>query len=228
MNILKKSAFYTILFLSTTVSVQAQKVEDIFSNTDYTVTWMGIDYSHAKVVGSVIQWGFNPPVTKNDLKDRYFAAWNYLFLDEADKYNIAEMLHRKYVNTDISMIKKINDNTSVDSIEVKITPYYSLQDIQSFVSAYPAIEKPGIGLVFITESMNKTAQEAFYHVVFFNTQTKEVLLHERMRGTPGGSGVRNYWAGSYYKIIETIESTTYSKWKAKFGGKAVNKPAPTW
>jgi len=229
MNILKKVAFSSSLFIGIMLSIQAQTVQDIFYNTDYHVNWMGIDYTHVKIVGSLGQFGGNTPVSKEELKEKYFPAWNYLILDEADKYNIAGMLHRKHVNNDLDMIKKLNAKANVDSLEVKITPYYTIQDIQSFVNTYPVEDKAGIGLVFIAESMNRTAAQAYYHVVFYNRQTNEVLLHERMKGIPGGSGIRNYWAGSYYKIIETIDDSAYNKWKIKYKVKSTyTKPTPTW
>lgn len=227
MNLLKKLTFVALFLTGIFFSLQGQTVQDIFNNTDYRINWMGIDYTHVKIVGSIGQFGGNTPVSKTDLREKYFPSWNYLVLDESDKYNIANMLHRKYVNNDIDMIKKRNEKADVDSLEVKITPYYTIKDIQSFVNEYPIDDKAGIGLVFIAESMNKTLEEAYYHVVFFNIQTNEVLLHERMRGKPSGVGIRNYWAGSYYKIIETIEDSAYDKWKTKYHIKSA-KPKPTW
>lgn len=229
MNILKKFVFIASFFSGIFFSSQAQTIQDIFNNTDYHINWMGIDYTHVKIVGSLGQFGGSTPVSKTEVRDKYFASWNYLILDEPEKYNLAVMLHRKDVNIDIDMIKKMNEKANVDSLEVRITPYYTIKDIQSFVHAYPTEDKAGIGLVFIAESINKTLDEAFYHVVFYNRQTNEVLLHERMRGEPSGFGLRNYWAGSYYNVMETIKSSAYNKWKTKYNIKPTyTKPKPTW
>ena len=211
-------------------SCQAQTLQDIFGNKDYTVTWFGIDYSHTKIVGSLSSFGSKVPVTAEELRDRYYSEWNYLILDEPEKFNIAEMIYRKSVVIDISMIKQLNAAASVDSIEVKVTPYYSGKEIQNFVSAYPIEDKAGIGLIFIAESMNKLTGLAYYHVVFFKMDTKEILLHERFEGTAGGSGTRNYWAGSYYSVIENIREIKYPKWKKSYGpAKQSSTPtAPKW
>lgn len=210
---------------------QAQTVQDIFGNPDYTVTWYGIDYSHTKIVGYVSQFGMKVPVTEEDIRDRYYAEWNYLILDEPEKFNIAAMISRKSVVNDISVVKQLNATASIDSLEVKITPYFTPQEIQKFISAYPIEDKAGIGLIFIAESMNKTKAEAYYHVVFFKMDTKEVLLQERIKGTAGGSGTRNYWAGSYFSVMEYVKDEAYPKWRKNNGGSKYNTPnpnAPKW
>ena len=127
---------------------------------------------------------------------------------------------------------RLNASASVDSIVVKVSPYYTHQEIQNFVSAYPIENQAGIGLIFITESMNKATAEAYYHVVFFKMDTKEILLQERVLGIAGGMGIRNYWAGSYLKVINYIKDDKYQKWKMKYGSsKPANTPnsnAPKW
>ncbi|HSY62887.1 MAG TPA: hypothetical protein VK796_13475 [Cytophaga sp.] len=203
---------------------QAQNVQDIFGNTDYNVTWFGIDYSHAKIVGSLGLFGGKTPVSPADLRDRYYPAWNYLILDEPGKYDIAKMIHRQSVTKDISIVKQLNAAAHIDSIEASVTPYYTLQEIQQFISAYPIENKAGIGLVFIAESMNKASDDAYYHVVFFNMTTKEILLQERLRGAPVGFGIRNHWAGSYFSVMEYIKEDGYQKWRNQYGS---SKPTKT-
>lgn len=212
-----------ILFAS-----QAQTVEDIFGKTNYTITWYGIDYSHSKIVGSLKAFGGKTPVSAIDLRDNYYTAWNYLILDEPEKYDIAKMIHHKNVLKDISLTKKLNAASKMDSIEVGITPYYQPQEIQNFISAYPIESKAGIGLVFIAESMNTSKGEAFYHVVFFNTATKEILLQERIRGMASGMRIRNYWAGSYYEVMEYIQDGGYQKWRKKYAPNSTEQYVPKW
>lgn len=229
---IKKILSIVGLALASAFTGQAQTVQDIFGNTDYSVTWYGIDYSHSKIVGSLGMFGGNTPVSANELRDSYYPAWNYLILDEPEKYDIAKMIWRQDVIKDVTMVKQLNAEASMDSVEVRITPYYTIREIQKFVAAYPIENKSGIGLIFIAESMSKIGAEAYYHVVFFNMSTKEVLLHERLRGTAGGLGIRNYWASSYSKVINYITEEGYKVWRRKYGSnKSVNTPnpkAPTW
>jgi hypothetical protein len=49
-------------------------------------------------------------------------------------------------------------------------------------------------------------------------KTGEVLLQQRLRGEPGGIGLRNYWANSVYRIIKDIKYYYYFAWKAKITG----------
>lgn len=205
-----------LVLASTTIS-QAQTVQDIFGNPNYTVTWFGIDYSHAKIVGTVAQFGGKEPVTAKELRDRYYVEWNELVLAEPEKYTLAKMIDHKTIIKDIRMIKDLNAAVSLDSMEVAATPYYTREQIQSFVSVYPIESKPGIGLVFITECMNKPYAAAYYHVVFFNTETKKVLHQERISGNVAGIGIRNYWATSFYNVMMDVQDERYPSWRKRFG-----------
>ena len=224
---IKKFLSIVGLALISMFTIQAQTVEDIFGNTDYNVTWFGIDYSRAKIVGSLGVFGGNTPLSPSDVRDKYYPSWNYLILDEPEKFNVAKMIRRQSVTNDISIVKQLNASAPIDSLVLPITPYYTPQEIQTFISSYPIENKAGIGLVFITESMNKLKGEAFYHVVFFNMTTKEILLQERMRGIAGGVGIRNYWSGSYLKVINYIKDDKYQKWRTKYGpSKPINTTNP--
>jgi len=44
----------------------------------------------------------------------------------------------------------------------------------------------------------------------------EILIHERLRGEPIGMGLRNYWAGALFRIMEDIQKNYYTKWKALY------------
>ena len=201
----------------TACASQAQTVQDIFGNPNYTVTWFGIDYSHSKIVGTVSQFGGKEPVTAKELRDRYYAEWNQLVLDEPEKYTLAKMIDHKTIIKDIRMMNDLNAAASLDSMEVAATPYYTREQIQGFVSAYTVPQKPGIGLVFITECMNKPYAAAYYHVVFFNTETKKVLYQERLPGVVSGIGIRNYWATSFYNVMQDVQNERYASWRKRFG-----------
>ena len=194
---------------------KAQTVQDIF-NPSYPVTWLGIDYSHAKIIGSVSKFGGNTPVTKAELHDKYYGEWNQLILDEPTKFDIAKMISRKSIVKDISMVTALNAASSMDSVEVATT-FYSQEQIQQYVSAYPIENKSGIGVIFITECMNKSYGGAYYHVVFFKMDTKEILLQQRVQGLVQGSGIRNYWSNTYFDVMEYIRDEQMPRWKKRYG-----------
>jgi hypothetical protein len=216
-----------IVSLLTIFSGFSQTVKDIF-NPSTQITWFGIDYSHSKIIGSVGSFGGKSPISAQELRDNYYPAWNHLILDEPEKFNLQRMIHRSSVTKDLTVIKHLNAVTSLDSIEAPVTPYYTPTEIQHFISTYPIEGKTGIGLVFITESMNKISDEAIYHVVFFNIQTKEILLQERLKGASGGIGLRNYWANSYAKVMGYIREDAYYKWQKQYKTNTKSMSAPKW
>lgn len=217
------------LVLIFTFTSQAQTIQDIF-NPAVPVTWFGIDYSHSKIIGTVSQFGGKIPVTAAEIHDKYYVEWNQLILDEPEKFDVAKMISRKTVVKDIRMVTQLNAGSSMDSVEVVSTPSYSQEQIQKFVSAYPLENKSGIGMVFITESMHKSYGGAYYHVVFFKMDTKEILLQQRVQGLVQGSGIRNYWANTYFDVIEYMRDEQMPRWKKRYGASKSTGPAtdPKW
>ncbi len=215
------SAFVLLFFIN--FSSNAQTIKDFFGATKHRVTWLGIDYSHVKIVGKIDDFGGQVTVTAEELQTKWYPAWNQLMIDEKEKYNLGKMLHRPSVTYDMQMIKNINAVANIDSLEIKKTPFYSEEQIERFVSAYPLEDKFGFGAFFIAESMNKNNDEAFYHIVIINMATKEILVQSRVRGTGGGFGIRNFWASSYFEAMEKIEKDIYPKWEIQYGPE---KPRP--
>ena len=194
-----------------------QTTKDFFGATKHRVTWLGIDYSHVKIVGKIEDFGGQVPVTAAELQSKWYPAWNQLMIDEKEKYNLGKMLHRPNVTYDMQMIKNINATANIDSLEIKKTPFYSEDQIKSFVDAYPLEDKFGFGALFIAESMNKNNDLAFYHIVIINMATKEILVQARVHGGGAGFGMRNFWAGSYFEAMEEVEKDAYPKWEVQYG-----------
>lgn len=215
-----------IVLVSAFSTSKAQTIQDIF-NPSYPVTWLGIDYSHSKIIGSVSKFGGSVPVSKTELHDKYYGEWNQLVLDEPDKFDVAKMISRKSVVKDVSMVTALNAASTMDSVEVPSAPIYSQELIQKFVSAYPLENKSGIGLIFITECMDKPYGGAYYHVVFFKMDTKEILLQQRVQGLVQGAGIRNYWANTYFDVMEHMRDEQMPRWKKRYGS-SNGTPAPKW
>ena len=68
----------------------------------------------------------------------------------------------------------------------------------------PAEFKVAFGLVIIAKLLNKAEAYGSYQVVFFNTDTKEIIQDWATGGKARGFGLRNYWAGSIYKVINNL------------------------
>lgn len=203
----------------------AQTVQDIFGKNSVTFTFLGIDYTHVALIGDVSHPSANYPITPDELKFKYLPAWNQLFIKEQDKYNVAKMLHRRYVLYNLEMIRQLNAAVPLEQLKpAQMSSFYTKEQIQSFVNSYPIENQHGIGVVFLAESMSTMAREAHYHIVFLNMETKEVLLSERMVGAPDGIGFRNYWACSYYRVMQQVKERQYTIWKQQYAPATVQKP----
>ena len=211
-----KSILLFITLTLFTVQIQAQEAKDLFRVSEYKISWLGIDFSHVKLIGGFTQFSGAGKQSVVDVRDDFFPSWNNLVLAEPDKYDLKGMLRKGDVFFDIGMIMNINSNCAVEEMEDYNTPNYTIENIEQFVNLYPIENKAGIGVLMIAESLNKNAQEAHFHFVVINMSTKEILIHERLRGEPTGFGLKNYWAGSIYRIMKDIRDSHYQKWKSKY------------
>jgi hypothetical protein len=174
------------------------------------ITWYGLDFSNIKLIGSE---GFTDPYA---IKNQFFYSWNNLIITETDKYDLAGFFHKSSVENDLSIVQE--RNMLPDPDELVINTDYSLgeDEVKKIISEYDITGKEGIGLVFIMESFNKTKELGYMWVTFFDLETKEVLLSNKMSGKPGGFGIRNYWAKSYYNVMKSIEKKKWKAWKAQY------------
>ncbi len=195
------------LFLSISIIGESQTEKDLFNpNNNIRISWLGIDFSHVKLIGDFSQ--FNGAGEKNieQIRDIYFPAWNKLILNEPDKYDIKGMLNKDTIFYDIDMIMKVNSNASFENMESYSSVKYTEKDLENFIAKYNTTGKDGVGILFIAESLNKIEKEGCFHFIALNLSTKELLFHRKYCGKPKGFGLRNYWAGSIYKIIKEIKN----------------------
>lgn len=174
------------------------------------ITWYGLDFSNIKLIGSE---GFTDPYA---VKNQFFDSWNNLIITETDKYDLAGFFHKSFVENDLSIVQE--RNMLPDPDELVINTDYSLgeDEVKKIISEYDITDKEGIGLVFIMESFNKTDEKGYMWVSFFDIETKEVLLSNKMSGKVGGFGIRNYWAKSFYSVMKSIEKKKWKAWKAQY------------
>ncbi len=198
---------------------QAQTMQDLFQESTVPFYWFGIDFSHVQLIASFAQSEESGEKNAELLKNKYFKGWNNLFIYEADKYNVSEMLHKKSVEINLDPITKINNQANVEEMEVTKETHYTADQIKEFVKDYDFDVKEGIGVFFIAECLNKPLEHGIYHVVFINLANNEVLHTQSITGETGGFGVRNYYARSYLEVMESIQKTQYKKWKKLYFGK---------
>ncbi len=84
---MKKSIIVLLLVFSVFI-VNSQTTKDFFKSNDVKITWLGIDYSHVKIVGGFNLLGNDGVKNENQIKNMYFPAWNNLIIDESSKYDV--------------------------------------------------------------------------------------------------------------------------------------------
>jgi hypothetical protein len=208
---MKRIISFCLLLL---VSMSAMSQDAQKALTADQMTWFGIDYSHVKLIGSFSQFGDAGVLDEDDIRKKYFPAWNNIIVKEESKYDLKGAFRKNEVNYKLAMLEKINaatSNASMVSIEESDRNHLNVEKITSIVAKYPLAKESGIGLVFIAESLDKNIEEGNYYVTFFDIATKKVLMVKRMTGKAGGFGVRNYWARSFYNVLVQSKKD-YKKW----------------
>ncbi len=216
---MKKTFLLSIIVSLISFTGQTQSVTDLFTKSETKIYWLGIDFSHVKLIGDFTQFAEAGTVATTTIKAKYFTGWNDLILKEKEKYDIGGMMRKENIIFSIDGIAKINATTATEEMEADLSPNYAKEDIQKFIKSYDFGQKEGIGLLLVAESLNKSRELAKYHFVAVNLATNAILLHEIFEEKPAGIGLRNYWARSFYEVIVEIRDKKYKSWKKEYVAK---------
>ncbi len=214
---MKKSILLFLALFHLITTGYSQTIKDLFIKSPTPIYWLGIDFSHVKLIGEFSQFSEWGEAGAGIIKNKYFPAWNELIIKEYTKYDVGTMLRKENISLKIKTITAINENAPIEEMEDLSDPDYTDADIRAWVSGYNFDVKEGIGILFLAESLNKLREYGKYHVLAINMSTKEVLLHEVIKGKSGGFGLRNYWARSFCEVMNEIRDYRYRDWKKKYG-----------
>ena len=214
---MKKSILLFLALFHLITTGYSQTINDLFVKSPTPIYWLGIDFSHVKLIGEFSQFSEWGEAGAGIIKNRYFPAWNELVIKEYTKYDVGTMFRKENISLKIKTITAINEDASIEEMEDLSDPDYTDADIRAWVSGYNFDVKEGIGILFLAESLNKLREYGKYHVLAINMSTKEVLLHEVIKGKSGGFGLRNYWARSFCEVMNEIRDYRYRDWKKKYG-----------
>lgn len=185
---------FILLFLATSMICFGQSKK--FLNEVESINFYGVDYSAAKVFGAAE----SPAQLK-----AAFEGINRLFITEAKKYDVSKQLKVKVNEILLDAVNQVNGTIrSKELMTTNMSYTLSEEEIRQAVRALPIQKQPGIGLVIIAKLLNKAEAYGSYQVVFFNTETKEIIEDWATGGKAKGFGLRNYWAGSIYKVIKKL------------------------
>ncbi|MBG9376671.1 hypothetical protein I5907_10520 [Panacibacter sp. DH6] len=202
------SAILIALSVVCTVAANAQTIQDVFK-AETNLTWLGIDFSGVKILG-------HTDIEVEDFTNRQFAGINELVLNEPKKFDLPKAFHKAGVETDLSVVKAKNKGLDPDKIKSANDAdrsRFTNKTIEKMVKGYNISGKKGVGVVFIMESMSKTAERSSMYITFINMSTGKVIHTERIEEKVGGFGLRNYYAKSIYEALKDIEKTKYKDWK---------------
>jgi hypothetical protein len=194
------------------IITNSQTSDDLFKIPGAKVTWLGIDYSHVKIIGNISATQ-NLKLTIDEIKETYFLAWNRLILEESRKYDIRNIFRSRSVQNNIDSINQINTAAAAEDFSDTESPNYKISKIEEFLESYD-FGLEGIGLLLIAESLDQSKGIGTYHFVAINLKDKnKILIHDIISGKAGGEGFRNYWARTYYNVIIEITEKRYLIWR---------------
>jgi len=174
-----KLLFFT-LFLTNIVFAQKDEKKIVF---------FGFDFSNVKCIGS----GEFADLEK--LRDSYFPGWNKYFDERRDngECSVKKNFDKETVIYDYTIVTKRNSETDIKKIVIDDVKY-TLNDgmIANALKTYDTDLK-GLGLVIMVEALNKKKEIVTMYPVFFDIQTKKVVLKKRLIGKTSGFGFNNYW-----------------------------------
>lgn len=185
---------FTLLLLATSIVCFGQNKD--FLKEVSGINFYGVDYSAAKVFGA------------EEAPEEFKIAFeriNRLFLTEAKKYDVSKKLKVKVNEISLDAVDKVNHE--IDPAELMTSnPNFTLseEEVKKVIDALPIEQAPGVGLVIVAKLLNKAKSYGSYQVVFFNTETKEILKDWAAGGKARGFGLRNYWAGSIHKVVNNL------------------------
>jgi hypothetical protein len=200
-----------LLFLSST-AIEAQLTRsDIFSKKD--MVWYGLDFSLAKFVGKFDQGANIDPANGFELVNKYMPGWNTLVPLEPQNFELGSTFWKTDVYYDLKQVAKNNKEINPADVMSYNKHQVAKEEVERLLSKYSlGDKKSGLGLVFVVESFDKSAELATYWVCFFDIQTKKVLLIEHCGAKPAGIGIRNYWAGALKRTLKDIRETKFTTW----------------
>ncbi len=209
-----KRLFLLLALFAGVAYAHAQTKADVF-NEKNEITWLGLDFTQVKFIGSATQWSDAGEITNEQLVGKYFPSWNQLFINEPKKFDVAGAVNRSEVKYATEITEKANKAAKGKEFFSDNPDDYSLlneEKISALVKKYDFAGKSGIGLLFFVEGMSKGKEEASMWVTFVDMKDKKVLYTVRQTGKSGGFGFRNYWAKPFALVLKDVKSN-YSKWK---------------
>lgn len=190
---MKKIVFFVSLLVS--LSGFAQKKEALKGVE--AIHFYGVDFSKAKV--------YDARESGEQFKIA-FQEINSLFITEPNKYNVARYFRRKVLGIHLNDTKARIGAVNSDDI-IGYDSKYAMDEsiIKDIVSSLSIKETDGTGVIIITERIDKSKNRAYFSVVFFDINTRNIIDSWRMNAKGKGFGLRNFWARAVHEVLRECE-----------------------
>jgi hypothetical protein len=188
-------------------SVLAQSKTDVFDGKT-PITWLGLDYTQAKFIIPNSSEGDQTQVITTETIKSYIPAWNYLFLTEPKKFDVARATHRPSVDYALSVTEKVNNAINNELVSKNQDDFKTIteENIADLVKNYDYLGKTGIGMLIFIEGMDKDKTTEGAWVTFVDMGSKTMLCTIYLTGKTGGMGIRNNWADATFRILRKLEA----------------------
>ena len=90
----------------------------------------------------------------------------------------------------------------------------SNSEIEAHISKYN-VSETGIGLVFIVENLNKNIKKSSGYFIWFDMNSKKIVLSQKVMGRPSAGGLSSYWGRSLEDATRFYVDNIYKRKKAK-------------
>lgn len=162
------------------------------------ISFYGVDFSKGRIYGSVDE--------PQKLRTAY-ADINMLFITEPEKYNVAKYTGKPMNEVRPDAVTNMNDTIPDDSLKTfEKTHVISDADIEQTLKGLNIVRGSGLGLVMIMQYLDKPAEKGTFVFVLFNVEERTIVRRWTMTGTPGGFGLRNYWAHAILDVLSKVKT----------------------
>ena len=197
-----KKIIVFIFFLSVSFAWSQEKI-NIFETK--TMTFYGLDFTHAKFIGT------KKLPNPESLVNKYYPIWNNMFMTDEIDLEIGGPYKKKEVFYDTLVYSR---NAQIDLKEIIIDHDYSLNrsDVNEYLLSFASPHKSGLGMVYLVESLNATEKYLSIWITFFDIKTGEVLLTEPLRVKGKGRKFKYWWKNAFLELFDKSKKD-YKAWK---------------
>ena len=160
-----------------------------------SVTFYGVDFTKAKVVGAEYR--------ATDMI-RAFGNTNQAFMNEPNRFNVAKALKVVIERMQLTTARERNLAIPYDALStVEVAEALSEEQVAEVVAAYP--EGSGYGALMLGEEINGATSQVRLRMVVFDRTSREIVYQRVSYVEVEGSTPRELWTEGIYIFLK--------KWK---------------